>query len=813
MIKLHRGDIMVIIDNFDITIEKKWVLKTIDCYETSPVYEEVSSTYDELVKQIKDIVKPKAVFKFDKRPEDFQFDHIKECSHIVYCALTLGEEISKKSTELFDSGDYLAGMMVDAIADELMHEISSQLYKKIYEEAKKRGFGLTFRIAPGGNILPIHYNTILVKAINGEQSLNLSYTSQFMLNPVKSESFIYGVDEKIPLPVVDNYCLSCNDAYCKRRRNNDSVKIEVTVGSNTIVLNGTKSKSIMENLIANDISITSPCGGKCLCGKCKIQVIKGSTSYNDEQLKFLTKTQLNTGYRLACMAYANEDCSIKIVALKEDDFEILEGYEDTNSRIINNFDIKKISIQPSSVDEQKSMAALINEELQKKYSFTLEALKKLSVFNSEQMKGLNVQEKSKVSVIIHEGTIVDVCETGQEKIYGIGIDIGTTTLALNLIDLLSGSMINSHAMINSQRQYGDDVISRIKYTSDYGVDTLSNCIKNDLTKCIANLCNEAKVSLSNIYSVVIAANSTMIHLLLGLDCESLALSPFTTVTTDLLNIPAYKILKNSLLNCNVTIIPSVSAYVGADIVSGMSKCDFDTLNEVSLLVDIGTNGEIVIGNKGRILCAATAAGPAFEGANIAHGTGSIKGAISSVEIKNGKFQYKTIGNSDPIGICGSGVIDIIACSLKSGIIDETGRFNDDNEEGYIEIAKNINNESIILNQKDIREIQLAKSAIRSGIDVLIKEFGCNYDEIKNVFLAGGFGNKINIQSSIDIGLIPEEFKGKIKFIGNASLGGTVDYLLNKDNMEKIENILKLTKYVELSSYKEFNDLFVENMMF
>lgn len=263
---------MEIVNKFDIVIDKKWVLNSIDCYENSPVYEEVSSTYDEIMEEIKHIVKPMAILKFSKKPDKYQFDYIKECDHIVYCALTLGGEISRKSSKLFDTGDYLAGMLVDAIADELMHEVSSELYKRIYEEAKRRGLGLTFRISPGGSILPIEYNSIIINEINAPENISLCYTSQFMLNPVKSEAFIYGADKNIPLPVVDNYCLSCNDSYCKRRRSNESIKIEIFEDDKNIVINGKKSMSIMENLIANGISITTPCGGKCTCGKCKFKL-------------------------------------------------------------------------------------------------------------------------------------------------------------------------------------------------------------------------------------------------------------------------------------------------------------------------------------------------------------------------------------------------------------------------------------------------------------------------------------------------------------------------------------------------------------
>lgn len=312
----------------------------------------------------------------------------------------------------------------------------------------------------------------------------------------------------------------------------------------------------------------------------------------------------------------------------------------------------------------------------------------------------------------------------------------------------------------------------------------------------------------------IAGNTTMLYFLIGLECDYLSFVPFNTVTISKLKYDYKDIFGDDFLNCIVTMLPGISAYVGADILSGMLYCGFDKIDKISMLIDIGTNGEMAIGTKDKILCLATAAGPAFEGANITCGTGSIKGAISKVNIDKDNIEYKTIKDAKPVGICGSAVIDLTAECLNNFIIDDTGRFDTIKyKDSLIFIAKDENNRDIIFNQKDVREVQLAKSAIRSGIEILIKEFNCCYEDIETVFIAGGFGNYMDIENAVRIGLIPEQLKGKIKSIGNSSLGGAIKYLINIDSDREIDNIVGKTKYIDISSNTFFNDLFIENMMF
>jgi uncharacterized 2Fe-2S/4Fe-4S cluster protein (DUF4445 family) len=235
--------------------------------------------------------------------------------------------------------------------------------------------------------------------------------------------------------------------------------------------------------------------------------------------------------------------------------------------------------------------------------------------------------------------------------------------------------------------------------------------------------------------------------------------------------------------------------------------------KINMLIDIGTNGETVLGNKNKMLCLAAAAGPAFEGANISCGTGSVSGAVSEVKIYESNIKYTTINNAPPIGICGSGVVSITAECLKNEIVDETGRFSNSYGAKKIVIATGEDNKEIAFTQKDIRELQLAKSAIRSGIDILIEKYNCSFEDIDTVYIAGGFGNNINIESAAYIGLIPEELKSKVKSVGNTSLGGTVKYLLSEQGGEALSYIAEHIEYIDMSIEETFSKLFMENMMF
>lgn len=342
---------------------------------------------------------------------------------------------------------------------------------------------------------------------------------------------------------------------------------------------------------------------------------------------------------------------------------------------------------------------------------------------------------------------------------------------------------------------------------------------------------------NDIYTVVFVGNTTMMHFLMNIPAKNIAVSPFIPVTTDMYGISPLELSININKNGLIVIFPSVSAYIGADTIAAVISTGMYEKNEISLLVDIGTNGEIVLGNKEWMYSCSTAAGPAFEGANIRNGVGGISGAIDKVFFQD-KLSYTTIGNEKPVGICGSGIVDVIAGMLEKCIIDETGRIIDIDEssnllDNHADIYKSrlaeidglnsfvlVNSKDsssdndIVITQKDIRELQNAKAAIAAGIKVLMQYAGISADDISKVYLAGGFGNYINIKNGIRIGLIPPELKQeKIESVGNAAGTGAIWGLLSSEKLKDAINIKNKIKYVELSSSKEFVDEYVNCMFF
>lgn len=426
------------------------------------------------------------------------------------------------------------------------------------------------------------------------------------------------------------------------------------------------------------------------------------------------------------------------------------------------------------------------------------------------------------------------CNEGKGK-YAIAIDLGTTTLAFALIDKASAQVLHTVTALNAQRKYGADVLSRIQASVSGKREELRECIQSELCTGIDRLLKECTFTANHenekrIDRIVIAGNTTMIHLLMGYDCGTLGVYPFTPVNSNLISGTSKEIFGYTLRNTEITtiILPGISAFIGGDIVAGLYAVDIVEQEEVNLFIDLGTNGEMALGNCDRILTTSVAAGPAFEGGNISCGIGSVAGAICSVDIacnpEKGFYDgnVRTIQDKIPCGICGTGVIETVAELLKNEMIDETGLYIDEFfETGFLLSAPNGvnrisdmgNKEEIVFTQKDIREFQMAKAAVRAGIDILISQYGIEKEEIKNVYLAGGFGFHLNIEKAISVGLLPGEVCDKVKVVGNSSLGGMVKFLSDKDKMTKVQKILDITQEIILAENEEFNAKYLCSMAF
>ena len=401
----------------------------------------------------------------------------------------------------------------------------------------------------------------------------------------------------------------------------------------------------------------------------------------------------------------------------------------------------------------------------------------------------------------------------QSGSYGIAVDIGTTTIAMQLVALDTGEITGTYTALNRQRRFGADVISRMKVSVEGHKEELRQLIREDLGKGTRSLIRDAGIRADAVTELAIAGNATMIHLLMGYSCEGLGAYPFTPVNIGPIESTYESIFGDTFLQARVRILPGISVFVGGDIVSGLYERNADLCEEYFLLIDLGTNGEMAIGNRERILVTSAAAGPAFEGGNIRFGVGSVKGAIASVTIGSRGAEVETIAGKAPIGICGTGVIEAVAELLRTGLMDETGCLGEAYFEDGYPLAEAEDGSTILLTQKDIREIQLAKGAVRAGLEILFLRYGITKEEVARVYLAGGFGFHLNCHKAAAIGLLPEKLEDKVEIIGNSALSGAVKFLLDPEAFDRTSGIAGCAEEVILSMDRDFNRLYMEYMGF
>lgn len=421
----------------------------------------------------------------------------------------------------------------------------------------------------------------------------------------------------------------------------------------------------------------------------------------------------------------------------------------------------------------------------------------VTVDGAETVQSCRYAVTRDIHVTIPKGKEGKIAETGRLRPVemdcaapGIAVDIGTTTVVVYLIS--EGKIVDIKSALNCQKPFGDDVLSRIKYTSEQknGLAILSKEINRQIQEMAAELCEKHGVQAR---SIIVAGNTVMLHLFAGISPASIGVAPFTPVFTELKRLG------------NITLLPSISGYVGADTVAAILASGIHLCDEMCLLVDIGTNGEIALGNKEKITVCAAAAGPAFEGAQIRCGMGGVAGAVNRLKISdNGAVTYTTIGQKPPVGICGSGILDAISEMLRTGLLDESGYF----EDGELNIAP-----GVVITDSDVRQVQLAKAAIAAGIYTLLEETGTPISSVKHCYLAGGFGSYLNKNSACTIGLLPKELLHKIQPIGNAAGMGAVLFHISSQCKREISHICKITDYLELSQSSVFNRQFTACMGF
>jgi uncharacterized 2Fe-2S/4Fe-4S cluster protein (DUF4445 family) len=402
--------------------------------------------------------------------------------------------------------------------------------------------------------------------------------------------------------------------------------------------------------------------------------------------------------------------------------------------------------------------------------------------------------------------------------YALAIDVGTTTIAGKLVDLSRGFEVASFAGLNTQRPYGADVLSRVEASLDDS-STLSRLITKQIDREIASLLAEQGVSRDAVGKLVIAGNTAMSYILLGYPCRSLGFAPFKPARAIDGPFPYRELFCTNTLTCLCDVLPFLSAFVGGDLFAGL--CALSNEDDF-ILMDLGTNGELLFKRKDRLICTATAVGPAFEGGDIECGSGSTQGAISSVCYEDKTFKYQTIGAAPATSICGSGILDLMAILVREGFVDVSGRLfgnregdqRSKQESDRVILSEGVENTgaaSVFFTQKDVRQFQLAKSAIRAGLEIIQKEMGGSAPS--RVFLAGGFGQNLNPESACACGLLPEAFRGRVVPIGNSSLSGAVKICLNDSVRAKTAAWIAKAQEINLALHPLFSDLFMEHMAF
>ena len=390
--------------------------------------------------------------------------------------------------------------------------------------------------------------------------------------------------------------------------------------------------------------------------------------------------------------------------------------------------------------------------------------------------------------------------------YMAAFDVGTTSIAGYLLRGDTSETVAKAGMLNPQAQYGADVIMRANYALERGCDVLASCVREAVDQLIGQLCQSAGVSREDVFAVSLVGNTCMHHLFLSISPASLVHAPYNPAISESLLLQArdYGLHVND--RASLLMLPVIAGFVGADTVGCLLAGGWEDLEELTLMIDIGTNGEIVMGNRHRMIACSTAAGPAFEGAKIQCGMRGAEGAVEHVWLENGEVKWKVIGGGKAIGICGSGLIDLVAVLLRSGQMDEGGKL----QTGSL---YQLGDTDVVLTQKDIREMQLAKGAISAGIQLLAERLGIQLSDIQRVCIAGAFGNYMDPNSACDIGLIPPELRSKVIPVGNAAGEGAKMVLQDQAAWDRAERLARKAEFLELASLPQFQDAFIDNLEF
>jgi len=559
----------------------------------------------------------------------------------------------------------------------------------------------------------------------------------------------------------------------------------------------------------NGIAIDSTCGGHGTCKKCKVRVVEGASPLSPVDPRAFTTDELKAGWRLACRAAAQEDLAVEVPPLQTRPKAALVG---VGRHVIlrpavqkRYLELDEPTLEDQTPDLDRVLAAMDDVELR----VPLDLLRGLG--------GTLRGSDWKVTAVFCDDFLVGI-EPGDTtaRRFALAFDLGTTTVVANLLDLDTGQPAAVRSMLNRQQPFGADVISRISATmlDDGALDLLRTRAHETLEELTQEVCEEAGVEREEIYEIVVVGNMTMLQLALGIDPEPLSMAPFSMAARRLPGVTAADFGVRVHPHAPAVTFPALGAYVGPDIVSGVLATGLTLDRRVRLFVDVGTNSEIVLGSAARAFATAAPAGPAFEAAQIRCGMRAAEGAIEGVKIVDGELELQVIGDIEPVGLCGSGLVDAVAELVREGILDRSGRFVDHPRvEKVGEERVFVLSDAVYLSQRDVRELQFAKASIATGWTILCEELGIAPDEISQVLLGGSFGSYLSAASAVRIGLVPALPLTRIVSAGNVAGEGAKIAALSVQERAAATAIVNEVEYIELSGRSDFNDLFIDQLAF
>ncbi|MFN2236311.1 MAG: ASKHA domain-containing protein [Anaerolineales bacterium] len=580
----------------------------------------------------------------------------------------------------------------------------------------------------------------------------------------------------------------------------------------------TNEQSLLECARQLSVELVSLCGGMGSCEHCKVQVISGQVSpLTLEEESSLSENEIKQGYRMACMTYPESDVKLHVPpdSLTAPQRTQVEGLEvDVEpDPLVRGLDVQLTvpTLETPQADSQNIWQALAKHDI---------PAGQIDLYVQQTLSQVIRENNWQVRVALREDEIVAVGPPFTRWL-GLAVDVGTTKVAGYLLEMETGHTLASKGMMNPQISYGEDVVSRIVAASKSSADAhkLQSLLVDAINQLTADLCAEGDAKQKEIVDAVIVGNTAIHHLFLGLPVRQLGLSPYIPAVDDAVDLKARDLGVHIAQGAYIHLLPNIAGYVGADHVSMMLATRLEEAKEITLAIDIGTNTEICLNYSGKLTSVSCASGPAFEGAHIKFGMRAAPGAIEHVRLDNNQLEIQTIGNEPAVGICGSGLLDVVAQLRENDIVDRSGKMGEhpriQRQTGKSEfiLAERDGLDPVTISQKDVRELQLAKAAIRLGIQALVDGAGLQEKDIERVIIAGAFGTFIDVKSAITIGMLPDLPLERFTQVGNAAGTGARLALVSKTERQRAKQIAIRDGYIELAKVPDFSRKFARATYF